>query len=204
MEAETPLFFAGEAVVALHRTETSNYRDNLGLGAPALWVALRPAAASPRTSYCGHGRPGEGEGFTDAGNYMVEQVPMPAGVAEKIGRFVAEHHVDRPFVKRRRDPGADASFMPRRKGEREMMTPETFVSRWARLKRNSDIRREMEAREDRVPDTAETSAAGVEAAIGNLRPLCGMRLIRRACRRSMLSGSIPTFAGFCKAGCPPN
>jgi|KBSMisStandDraft_5_1062788.scaffolds.fasta_scaffold17028_5 Protein of unknown function (DUF3306) len=47
-----------------------------------------------------------------------------------------------------------------------MITPETFVSRWARLKRNSDIRREMEAGEDRVPASAETSATGVEAAIG--------------------------------------
>jgi hypothetical protein len=46
-----------------------------------------------------------------------------------------------------------------------MITPETFVSRWARLKRNSDIRREMEARDDRVPASAETSATGVEAAI---------------------------------------
>jgi hypothetical protein len=44
-----------------------------------------------------------------------------------------------------------------------MITPETFVSRWARLKRNSDIRREMEAGEDRVPASAAT---GVEAAIG--------------------------------------
>jgi hypothetical protein len=37
-EAETTLFFAGEAVIELHRTETINYRDNLASGAPALWV----------------------------------------------------------------------------------------------------------------------------------------------------------------------
>ena len=44
-EAETILFFAGEAVIELHRTETTNYRDNLASGAPALWVALCPVAS---------------------------------------------------------------------------------------------------------------------------------------------------------------
>src|SRR5260221_11632084 len=41
-EAETTLFFAGEAVIELHRTEPTNYRDNLASGATALSVALRP------------------------------------------------------------------------------------------------------------------------------------------------------------------
>ncbi|MCS3928901.1 hypothetical protein M2175_003932 [Bradyrhizobium elkanii] len=45
MQANTTLFFAGEAVVELHRTETTNYRNNLASGAPALWIALRPAAS---------------------------------------------------------------------------------------------------------------------------------------------------------------
>ena len=45
VEAETTLFFAGEAVIELHRTETTNYRDNLASGAPALWVVLRPVAS---------------------------------------------------------------------------------------------------------------------------------------------------------------
>jgi len=42
-EAETTLFYAGDAEVELHRTETANYRNNLASGAPALWVGLRPA-----------------------------------------------------------------------------------------------------------------------------------------------------------------
>ena len=46
-EAETALFYAGEAVIELHRTETTNYRENLVSGAPALWVAL--AAGRLRT-----------------------------------------------------------------------------------------------------------------------------------------------------------
>jgi len=45
MEAETTLFYVGEAAIELHRTETSSYRDNLASGAPALWIVLRPTAS---------------------------------------------------------------------------------------------------------------------------------------------------------------
>src|SRR5260370_42411088 len=34
----TTLFYAGEAVIELYRTETVNYRNNLASGAPSLWV----------------------------------------------------------------------------------------------------------------------------------------------------------------------
>jgi len=30
-------------------------------------------------------------------------VPMPPDIAEMLGQFVAQHHIERPFVKRRRD-----------------------------------------------------------------------------------------------------
>ncbi len=85
MEAETTLFYAGEAAIELHRTETSSYRDNLASGAPALWIVLRLTASE---------LPYE---------LVAEQVPMPPDIAEIVGQFVAQHHIDRPFVKRRRD-----------------------------------------------------------------------------------------------------
>jgi hypothetical protein len=103
-EAETTMFYAGEAAIELHRTETANYRSNLASGAPALWVVLRPTASEPAYEVLTvTADPTEGEAFTDAGNDLVETVPMPAAIAERIGDFVAEHHVERPFVKRRRD-----------------------------------------------------------------------------------------------------
>ena len=109
-EAETALFFAGEAVIELHRTETANYRDNLTSDAPALWVALRPVASEPPYGILSvTADPSEGEAFTDAGSNLVEAVPMPANVAEAIGRFIDEHHVERSFVKRRRQPAEPAS-----------------------------------------------------------------------------------------------
>jgi uncharacterized protein DUF3305 len=104
VEPEKTSFYAGEAVVELHRTETTNYRDNLASGAPALWVVLGPKASE--TSYellAVTADPAEGEGFTDAGKNLVDQVPMPPELVEIIRQFVAHHHVDRPFVKRQRD-----------------------------------------------------------------------------------------------------
>ena len=101
--AETVLFYAGEAVIELYRTETTNYRDNLASGAPLLWVVLRPSASAHAYELLAvTADPAEGEAFTDAGNDLVETVPMPAVVAQAIGDFIAEHHVDRPFVKRHR------------------------------------------------------------------------------------------------------
>jgi hypothetical protein len=102
---ETALFFAGDAVIELHRTETTNYRDNLASGAPALWVALRPVASEwPYEILAVTADPAEGEAFTDAGSNVVEAVPMPPDVVEAIVQFIADHHVERPFVKRRRQP----------------------------------------------------------------------------------------------------
>src|ERR1700675_3261769 len=104
-EAETTLFFAGEAVIELHRTETANYRDNLASGAPTLWVAMHPVASEPPYKILAvTADPSEGEAFTDAASNLVEAVPMPPEIAGTVARFIAEHHVERPFVKRRRQP----------------------------------------------------------------------------------------------------
>jgi Protein of unknown function (DUF3305) len=108
-EAETTLFYAGETTIELHRTEASGYRDNLASGSPTLWVALRPIASEPSYELLAvTADPAEGEGLTDAGNNLVDQVPMPPGVAEIVRQFVAEHHVERPFIKRQRDRQAPA------------------------------------------------------------------------------------------------
>jgi hypothetical protein len=101
---EVTLFYAGEAVIELHRTETTNYRENLASGAPSLWVNMRPATSEPPYELLAvTADPAEGEAFTDAGTNLVEAVPMPPEIADVVDRFVATHHVERPFVKRRRD-----------------------------------------------------------------------------------------------------
>jgi hypothetical protein len=103
-EGEIALFYAGTAAIELHPSETSNYRDNLASGAPALWVVLRPTGSEPAYEVLTvTADPSEGEAFTDAGNDLVEAAPMPAVIVERIEDFIARHHVERPFVKRRRD-----------------------------------------------------------------------------------------------------
>jgi hypothetical protein len=108
-EAEATLFFAGEAVIELHRTETTNYRDNLASGTPALWVALCPAVSErPYEILAVTADPAEGEALTDAGSNLVEAVSMPPEVVEAVAQFIARHHVERPFVKRKRDRQASS------------------------------------------------------------------------------------------------
>ena len=102
-EAETSLLYAGEAMIELHRTEVTNYRDNLASGAPTLWVVMCSTASDPPYRLLAvTADPAEGEAFTDAGNNLVEAVPMPPDIAEIVSRFVARHHVERPFIKRQR------------------------------------------------------------------------------------------------------
>lgn len=102
--ADATTFFAGTATVALYRTETANYIDNLHSGAPLLWVVLRAREGQPPYEVMAvTADPAEGEAFTEAGDDLVETVPMPPEVRTALEAFVAEHHVERPFYKRQRD-----------------------------------------------------------------------------------------------------
>jgi hypothetical protein len=48
--------------------------------------------------------PAEGEALTDAGDHIVETVSMPGPIVATINEFIAAHHVEQPFIKRRRTP----------------------------------------------------------------------------------------------------
>ena len=114
-DGERATFYAGSATVELHRTETANYRDNLASGSPALWVVLSETSAEPPYAlYLFTADPAEGEGMTAAGNNLVEPVPMPDIVRDTVAAFVAEHHVEEVFVKRKRDRANPESLGRRR------------------------------------------------------------------------------------------
>jgi hypothetical protein len=118
-EGGTTTFYAGMAEIQLHRSETSNYRDNLASGSPAVWVAMRPTEAEPPFHIVmATVDPSEGEAFTETGTDLVEAVPMPEAIRNAVADFVAEHHVERPFVKRKRDR-ADPEALARRATPRE-------------------------------------------------------------------------------------
>ena len=96
-------FYAGAFTLALHRGETAHYRDNLGSGRPSIWVALRPVGGDDHEVAAVTADPYEGEAMAEGIGEIVEAVPMPAAIQDAIAAFVAAFHVERPFVKRKRD-----------------------------------------------------------------------------------------------------
>lgn len=103
-EGERATFYVGAAPVNLYRTESAHYRDNLQTDAPLLWIILRPVEGDPPYELAAvTADPAEGEGMTEAGSQIVEAVAMPEPLREAIAAFVAEHHIEQTFVKRKRD-----------------------------------------------------------------------------------------------------
>jgi hypothetical protein len=100
-EEEVTTFYAGDAVIELHRTDTTGYRDNLASGAPLLWVVLRSSQSGLGLELV-TADPAEGEALTGSGNDLVESVPMPSSIRQIVEEFIAEHHVEQPFYKRER------------------------------------------------------------------------------------------------------
>lgn len=95
--------YAGDVPIELFRTETAGYRDNLASGRPTVWVILRRGGPHGVRLHEATVDPGEVEAHSDAGDDLVEAVPMPPAIAAWVQDFVDRHHVERPFWKRRRD-----------------------------------------------------------------------------------------------------
>jgi hypothetical protein len=108
-------FYAGAFEMGLFRTDTTTYRENLASGDPRVWVAARLTGGKPPVAVVGvTADPAEGESYTEAGDDIVENVPMAPDLAALLMDFVVEHHVERAFVKRKRrrwasDEDADIS-----------------------------------------------------------------------------------------------
>lgn len=102
--------YAGSHELALHTVETANYRDNLDSGLPRVWVSLRESEGEHPVQIVGvTADPAEGESYTEAGGDTVEALAMPPEIAEHLADFVARHHVEKQFFKRKRTaPDAEA------------------------------------------------------------------------------------------------
>lgn len=110
---ELTRFFAGGFELEFFGSETGMYRDNLQSGRPSLWIVLRPISAPPGVAlHMVTADPSEGESLTETGTEIVEPVPMPPEIQQLLAAFVTAHHVERPFVKRKRDR-ADPEAMAR-------------------------------------------------------------------------------------------
>ena len=103
-------YHAATLTVELHRKGTEGYRYNLSTKVPAVFVLTRrhedtegevePCAAT----VC----PNEAQDYLDAGDDIVDRVPMPEVVVAWVQDFVKTHHVDQPFKKRRKKKWFDA------------------------------------------------------------------------------------------------
>ena len=107
-------YYAGPAEIALYRSEADNYRRNLTSGAPAILVTMH--AIDGELGYVVGGvtaDPAEGEGWTEAGQAIVEAVAMPESVRGEIAAFVDQYPARPSFLKRQRDR-ADPEALGRR------------------------------------------------------------------------------------------
>jgi Protein of unknown function (DUF3305) len=97
-------YYGGDLDIELYRGETDGYRTNLSQASPVVYVVLRRNAEADMLEFepflvtvC----PYEAMSYGDGNDDIVEGVPMPPEVGEWLREFVALHHVDRPFVKRK-------------------------------------------------------------------------------------------------------
>ena len=108
-EGEAVEYHAATVPLELHRAETEAYLVALNGVPPSVFVILAPAVGA-------EGRPTvkkvtasayEAQDFGDNGEDVVERVAMPEGLAAWIADFCQRHHVNEPFVKRKRRPHAE-------------------------------------------------------------------------------------------------
>lgn len=97
-------YYGGDLDIELFRGETDGYRTNLSQDAPVVYVVLRRNADADVLEFepfmatvC----PYEAMSYSEDNDDVVEGVPMPPEMREWLREFVALHHVDRPFVKRK-------------------------------------------------------------------------------------------------------
>ncbi len=115
---ERALFYAGSAEIELHVSDAAHYRENLATGFPKLWIILRPTGVEPPFDLAlVTADPFEGEGLTEGATDLIETVPMPENIQAALEAFIAEHFVDQPFFKRKRDK-ANLEAFGRRPGGR--------------------------------------------------------------------------------------
>ncbi len=112
-------WLAGPLTLELHPKETADYKLALAATPPQLYVVLRPAddPERPWRPFLITASPFEAQIYAEPGDSIVEAVPMPEPVVALVQDFVDRHHVDQPFLKRRRKaadaaPDAASDFVP--------------------------------------------------------------------------------------------
>ena len=99
-------YHAATLPLELHRKETAAYKLNLDTGEPAVYVVLRddPGASSkwPVSVHMVTASPHDAQAYNESGLETIKQVPMPQPLVELVREFVEAHHLEAPFIKRKR------------------------------------------------------------------------------------------------------
>ena len=100
-------YHASTVTLHLWRTDTEAYLTAISTKPPCLYVILRDRGEADAEHdvevLSVTASPFEAQDHCDTEGDIVERVPMPDGLVAFIRDFCAEHHVEEPFVKRRRD-----------------------------------------------------------------------------------------------------
>lgn len=91
----------GDHQLMLHHGETAHYRTNLSSARPSIWVAMDGEHVHLATP-----DPYEGEALASDPARVVEALAMPPAVQAQVADFIARHHVEEVFHKRRRTPAS--------------------------------------------------------------------------------------------------
>jgi len=103
-DATATHYHAATLPLELHAKETIGYVANLDAGEPLIYVVLREGGDSgkPIDVAVVTASPYDAEVYGYDSSEIVDTVAMPAPLIELLEAFVAEHHVEEPFVKRQR------------------------------------------------------------------------------------------------------
>jgi hypothetical protein len=103
-DATATHYHAATLPLELHPKEAMGYAANLDGGAPLVYVVLRQGGDSGKPIDVGvvTASPYDAEVYGYDSSEIVGTVAMPAPLIELLEAFVAEHHVEEPFVKRQR------------------------------------------------------------------------------------------------------
>lgn len=96
-------YHATSLPLRLEKGATAEYLVNLAQAAPRVYVVLRRSPATmPWQPLLVTVAPDEAGSYLDGGDEVVEGVPMHEAVRAWLQDFVRRHHVEKPFVKRKR------------------------------------------------------------------------------------------------------
>jgi hypothetical protein len=112
-DAGVETWYLGGRDLVLWSGDTGHHRDNLASGRPSVWVALRGDDPARTELVCVTADPYEGEGLASDLDLIVGTVPMPEAVQAAVQDFIAAHHVEMPFKKRKRLPADPNAFVAR-------------------------------------------------------------------------------------------